>query len=76
MNIESVVIHEIIKKEKTTTAEVKLSDSEVNSKNEMIIKMIELLDTSFSKKTPRRAKFSKEGFKGLLKIRVTEFLPC
>lgn len=65
MIIESVVIHEIIKAEKATT--LFLSDSAVDHNDEQIQAMISTLDSSFSKKTLRRAKFSDDGFRATIK---------
>lgn len=66
MNIESVIIHEIIKNEKVTEATLFLSDSIVDHTDKQIQEMIKSLDLSFSKKTLRRAKFSEDGFKKII----------
>lgn len=63
MNIKSVVVHEIRKIEKTTVAEVTLTDKALDHTDPIIIDMITKLDESFGKKTLKRAKFSDDGFK-------------
>src|SRR5450830_937367 len=63
MNIKSVVVHEIKKMEKTTVAEVTLTDKALDHTDAKIIDMVTKLDESFGKKTLKRAKFSDDGFK-------------
>lgn len=63
MKIKSVVVHEIKKAEKTTVAEIVLTDQALNHRDAMIIDIVTKLDESFGKKTPKRAKFNEDGFK-------------
>ncbi len=63
MNIKSVVVHEIKKIEKTTGAEITLTDQALDHTDAKIIDMVTKLDESFGKKTLKRAKFSEDGFK-------------
>jgi nucleoid-associated protein len=63
VDIKSVVVHEIIKVEKKTGATVFLSDIALDHTSEEIIGMIASLESSFSKKTLKRAKFNDKGFK-------------
>ena len=63
MDIKSVVVHEIIKVEKKTGATHFLSDIALDHTNEQIKEMIVSLESSFSKKTLKRAKFNETGFK-------------
>lgn len=62
MNIQSVVIHEIVKQEHTLEAELFLTNDSLDVTNEGVIKIINSLNASFSKKSVCRAKFSNEGF--------------
>lgn len=63
MNIKSVVVHEIKKVEKTTGAEVTLTDKPLDHTDKKIIDIVTKLDESFGKKTLKRAKFNEDGFK-------------
>lgn len=63
MNIKSVVVHEIKKVEKTTVAEITLTDKALDHTDAKIINIVTKLDESFGKKTLKRAKFSDDGFK-------------
>ncbi len=63
MDIKSVVIHEIKKREKVTGADLFLTKTELDRDNVNVKTIISSLDESFSKKTIRRAKFSNDGFK-------------
>lgn len=63
MRIKSVVVHEIKKVEKTTVAEIVLTDKALDHTDAMIIDIVTKLEESFGKKTPKRAKFSDDGFK-------------
>ena len=66
MEIKSVVVHEIKKAEKTTVAEVTLTNTALDHTNAKIIDMVKKLDESFNKKTLKRAKFSEDGFKKVI----------
>lgn len=66
MNIQTVVIHEIKKREAETNADVFLTDEVLDSANPRIVNIVSSLDASFSKKTLRRAKFSDDGFKTVI----------
>lgn len=66
MDIEFVVIHEILKNEKNTGANLALSGDFAEHSNEKIKNIIFSLESSFSKKTLRRAKFSDDGFKSYI----------
>ncbi|MDD2934842.1 MAG: nucleoid-associated protein [Methylotenera sp.] len=66
MNIKSVVVHEIKKVEKTTVAEITLTDKALDHTDAKIIDMVTKLDESFGKKTLKRAKFSDDGFKKVI----------
>jgi len=63
MDIQSVVIHEIKKHEKTTGADLILTNAGLDKNNQKVQSIITSLDEAFSKKTIRRAKFSDNGFK-------------
>ena len=63
MEIKSIIVHEIKKAEKTTGATVILTDKALNHKDIKIINILSKLESSFAKKTLRRAKFSEDGFK-------------
>lgn len=63
MKIKSVVVHEIKKAERETSAEVIHSTKALDHTQPLIIEIVEKLDESFGKKTVRRAKFSNDGFK-------------
>lgn len=63
MKIKSVVVHEIKKAERETSADIVLSSKVLDHKNPLIVDIVEKLDESFGKKTVRRAKFSNDGFK-------------
>jgi len=66
MQINSVVIHEIIKEANTMQAEVFLTDELLDIGNEEIKRILTSLEKSFTKHTPKRAKFSDEGFKDVI----------
>ena len=66
MNIQTVVIHEIKKREAETNADVFLTNEALDSANPQIVNIVSSLDASFSKKTLRRAKFSDDGFKTVI----------
>jgi nucleoid-associated protein len=66
MEIKSVVIHEVKKKEKVTEANLFLTNSALDNGNENVRTIITSLDAAFSKKTIRRAKFSSDGFKSVI----------
>ena len=66
MNIQTVVIHEIKKREAETNAEVFLTNEALDFANSQIVDIVSSLDASFSKKTLRRAKFSDDGFKTVI----------
>jgi len=63
MQINSVVIHEIIKESNTTQAEAYLSNELLDIDNENIVKIINSLEGSFAKRNLKRAKFLTTGFK-------------
>lgn len=67
MTVKSVVIHEIIKEAKKTSAETYLSEELLDIKNPMILKIVNSVDESFVKKSIKRAKFDKGGFKEEIK---------
>lgn len=66
MDIHSVVIHELKKKQNKMGAEVFLTDEELSAADERIRNIVLSLDQSFSKKTIRRAKFLDDGFKTVI----------
>lgn len=68
MQINSVVIHEIIKEENTMQAEVFLTDELLDVGNEEIRRILASLEKSFTKHTPKRAKFLEKGFKGFKEV--------
>lgn len=65
MKIESIVIHEIEKKDGSTGAEAYITDECLD--NDAYTNIVEKLDRSFLNKTLKRAKFSEEGFKSVIK---------
>ncbi|MFK5948206.1 MAG: nucleoid-associated protein [Methylococcales bacterium] len=65
MKIESIVIHEIEKKDGSTGAEAYITDECLD--NDAYTNIVEKLDRSFLNKTLKRAKFSEEGFKSIIK---------
>ena len=66
MNIRTVVIHEIKKRETETGADIFLTNEALDSNDPQIVDIISSLDASFSRKTLRRAKFSDDGFKTVI----------
>jgi len=60
MKITSVVIHEIEKEDKKIGAKSYITDEYLDIK--IYGNILEKLDSSFSKKSPKRAKFSQDGF--------------
>jgi len=66
MQINSVVIHEIIKEANTMQAEVYLSSELLDVDNQNIKQIVTSLSESFTKRTPKRAKFLDEGFKEVI----------
>ena len=66
ISIQTVVIHEIKKREGQTTASTFLIDEALDSSNAQIIRLVSTLDDSFLGKTLRRAKFSDDGFKNTI----------
>lgn len=64
MTLNSIVIHRINKEaDATNNATTYLSNSTLDVENENIINIVSKLEESFSRKTSKRAKFSKDGFK-------------
>ena len=63
MQISSLIIHEVIKESNSTTATVYLSEEALDVTDENIQNIVISLENSFNKKTPKRAKFSEDGFK-------------
>ena len=63
MIIKSVVIHEVIKKSKSTEADVYISEELLDVNDSKIKRIVSLLDESFSKRSLRRSRFSEDGFK-------------
>ena len=66
MNIQTVVIHEIKKRDGETSADTFLTHQALDSSDERIIWLISSLDKAFSGKASRRAKFSDYGFKSVI----------
>lgn len=66
MQINSVVIHEIIKEANTMQAEVFLTDELLDVGNEETGRILTSLEKSFTKHTPKRAKFLEKGFKDVI----------
>ena len=64
MQINSLIIHEIIKEAGSTTgATVYLSEETLDVTDDNIQNIVISLESAFNKKTLRRAKFSEDGFK-------------
>lgn len=63
MQVNSLIIHEVIKEANSTGATVYLSEETLDISDENIQNIVISLENSFNKKTLRRAKFSEDGFK-------------
>lgn len=63
MQINSLIIHEVIKEANSTGATVYLSEETLDITDDNIQNIVISLENSFNKKTLRRAKFSENGFK-------------
>ena len=64
MQLNSIIIHEIIKEVNTTnTATMYLSNYVLDINNKNVLRIVTSLEESFSRKTIKRAKFSEDGFK-------------
>lgn len=63
MQINSLIIHEVIKEPNSTGATVYLSEETLDVEDENIQNIVISLESSFNKKTLRRAKLSEDGFK-------------
>jgi len=63
MQINTLIIHEVIKEANTTKASVYLSEETLDVTDENIQNIVTSLESSFNKKTLRRAKLSEDGFK-------------
>jgi nucleoid-associated protein YejK len=63
MQISALIIHEVIKEVNSTGATVYLSEEALDVTDTNIQNIVSSLESSFNKKTFRRAKFSEDGFK-------------
>ena len=61
MNIKTIVIHEIKKNERETSANIYLTDEPLDPSDTQIEKLVSGLDDSFQAKTVRRARFADGG---------------
>ena len=66
IQIQTVVIHEVKKRENETSADIFLTDQVLDSSDKRIRELISSLDEAFLGKTLRRAKFSEDGFKSII----------